>query len=95
MSVAAAQDMQTYGQRMALRKQNRINVLLQEKGILQLINRNYRQNILNLQNNPPGDMANMVDVNKLLSPPFHSMMDKKNPIHIMQNLELYLKRLVP
>ena len=32
-----AQNIQTYGQRMILRKQNRINVLLQEKGILQLI----------------------------------------------------------
>src|SRR6266542_6737728 len=91
-----AQERQTNGQRMVFRKQNQINILLQEKVALQLINRRRkaeadlaefnrawafnryqkwkarelisRQIILNLQNNPLGNMATMVDINKLLRP---------------------------
>src|SRR6266496_5423099 len=91
-----AQERQTNGQRMVFRKQNQINILLQEKVALQLINRRHkveadlaefnrvwafnryqkwkarelisRQIILNLQNNPLGNMATLVDVNKLLRP---------------------------
>src|SRR6266542_1603216 len=91
-----AQERQTNGQRIVFRKQNQINILLQEKVALQLINRRRkaeadlaefnrawvfnryqkwkarelisRQIILNLQNNPLGNMATMVDVNKLLRP---------------------------
>jgi hypothetical protein len=90
-----ARERQTNGQRMAFRKQNRINTLAQEKAVLQILvqrrkaeadlaefnrawvfNRyqkwkarelNSRQIIFNLQNNLP-NMANMVDVNKLLRP---------------------------
>src|SRR3954469_5108775 len=75
---------------MAFRKQNRINILVQEKAILQILARrckaeadlaefnrawvfnryqkwkirelNSRQIILNLQNNPPGNMATIQDV---------------------------------
>jgi uncharacterized protein YbgA (DUF1722 family) len=80
-----AQERQTNGQRIAFRKQNRIDVLLQEKTVLQILarrrkaeadlaefNRTWafnryqkwkarelisRQIILNLQNNPLGNMA--------------------------------------
>ena len=91
-----AQDRQTNGQRMALRKQNRINTLVQEKAVLQILVRrrkaeadlaefnrafvfnryqkwkgrelNSRQIILNLQNNPPGNMATIQDVMHTLAP---------------------------
>ncbi|GBB97313.1 hypothetical protein RclHR1_29620003 [Rhizophagus clarus] len=93
-----AQDRQTNGQRMAFRKQNRINTLVQEKAVLQILVRrrkaeadlaefnrawvfnryqkwkgrelNSRQIILNLQNNPPGNMATIQDVMHTLAPLF-------------------------
>ncbi|GBC38333.1 hypothetical protein GLOIN_2v1772633 [Rhizophagus irregularis DAOM 181602=DAOM 197198] len=91
-----AQERQTNGQRMAFRKQNRINILVQEKAVLQILARrrkaeadlaefnrawvfnryqkwkarelNSRQIILNLQNNPLGNMATIQDVMHTLSP---------------------------
>ncbi|PKY36346.1 hypothetical protein RhiirB3_458747, partial [Rhizophagus irregularis] len=91
-----AQERQTNGQRMAFRKQNQINILVQEKAVLQILARrrkaeadlaefnrawvfnryqkwkarelNSRQIILNLQNNPLGNMATIQDVMHTLSP---------------------------
>ncbi|CAB5370398.1 unnamed protein product [Rhizophagus irregularis] len=91
-----ARERQTNGQRIAFRKQNRINVLLQEKGVLQILVRrckaeadlaefnrawvfnryqkwkarelNSRQIILNLQNNPLGNMAALQDVMSAMAP---------------------------
>ncbi|PKK57304.1 hypothetical protein RhiirC2_798285 [Rhizophagus irregularis] len=75
-----AQERQTNGQRMAFRKQNRINILVREKAVLQILARRRKaeetwqnlighgQNILNLQNNPPGNMATIQDVMHTISP---------------------------
>ncbi|PKC01533.1 hypothetical protein RhiirA5_456218 [Rhizophagus irregularis] len=91
-----ARERQTNGQRIAFRKQNRINILVREKAVLQILvrrrkaeadlaefNRAWvfnryqkwkarelisRQNILNLQNNPPGNMATIQDVMHTISP---------------------------
>ncbi|PKY60311.1 hypothetical protein RhiirA4_483881 [Rhizophagus irregularis] len=98
-----AQERQTNGQRMAFRKQNRINILAQEKAVLQILVRrrkaeadlaefnrawvfnryqkwkarelNSRQIILNLQNNPPGNMATIQDVMHTISPALAQLPD--------------------
>ena len=40
-----AQELRTNGQRIAFRKQNRINVLLQEKAVLQILSRRYKAEV--------------------------------------------------
>src|SRR5919205_1375594 len=98
-----ARDLQTNGQRMAFRKQNRIYTLTQEKTALRILYRKYkadaelaefnrawafnryqkwkarelnsRQNILNLQNNPLGNMAAIQDVMQVLAPRLAALPD--------------------
>ncbi len=88
---------------MVFRKQNQINVLLQEKAVLKILSRRYkaeadlaefnrawvfnkyqkwkarelnsRQIILNLQNNPPGNMATIQDVMHTISPALAQLPD--------------------
>ncbi|RGB24317.1 hypothetical protein C1646_773273 [Rhizophagus diaphanus] len=61
-----AQERQTNGQRMVFRKQNRINILAQEKAVLQILVRKCKAEADLAEFNRASNMTNMADVNQLL-----------------------------